>query len=187
MTRPAGQRHAAAQRGVVLVVALLLLLVLTLIGLAATSGTTLEEKMASNHQDHQAAFQAAEAALTDGENQLTAGTICPAFGDGYPGCFAPPSPASVGATTLWKSIDWTDADSIVYCKSSDPSCSDLFGAAVPTPRYFIQQLPPEPAPGQNLGLSEYGNVPPLQFLQVTAEGTSTDEPGEVILQSGFRP
>ncbi|HET6724950.1 MAG TPA: PilX N-terminal domain-containing pilus assembly protein [Gammaproteobacteria bacterium] len=178
MSQFTGHRQTTgAQQGVVLVVALLLLLVLTLIGLAATSGSTLEEKMASNHQDHQAAFQAAEAALADGEHQLTAGTICSAFDNA--GCFAPPSPASVGATTLWKSIDWTDDDSFAY--------SGSLGGSLPTPRYFVQQLPPEPAPGQNLGLSEYGNVPPLQFLQVTAEGTSTDEPGEVILQSGFRP
>lgn len=181
MSQFTGHRQTTgAQQGVVLVVALLLLLVLTLIGLAATSGSTLEEKMASNHQDHQAAFQAAEAALADGEHQLTAGTICAVY-DNTNGCFAPPSPTSIGATTLWKSVDWTPA------KQETIAYSSSLGGTLPTPRYFVQQLPPEPAPGQNLGLSEYGNVPPLQFLQITAEGTSTDEPGEVILQSGFRP
>ncbi|HET7307054.1 MAG TPA: PilX N-terminal domain-containing pilus assembly protein [Gammaproteobacteria bacterium] len=169
----------ARQSGVVLVVALLILLVLTLIGLAATQGTTLEEKMAGNRQGHNVAFQAAEASMIDAEHQLAIGSICTAF-DGTQGCYPPPDPADIGESSLWESIDWTDT-------STTFAFSGTLGGLSLKPRYFVQQLPPEPAPGQNLGQAEYGNVPPLQFLQVTAEATSGDNPGEVILQGAYRP
>ncbi|HET8551746.1 MAG TPA: PilX N-terminal domain-containing pilus assembly protein [Gammaproteobacteria bacterium] len=168
------------QRGVVLVVALLILLVLTLIGLAATQGTTLEEKMAGNRQGHNRAFQAAEASMIDAQHQLAIGNICTAF-DGTQGCYAPPDPTSVGATSLWESIDWSASANKTFAYSG------TLDGLESKPRYFVQQLPPEPAPGQNLGQAEYGNVPPLQFLQITAEATTGDEPGEVILQGGYRP
>lgn len=56
-----------AQRGVALVVALILLLVITLVGLAAVSGTIMQQKMTSNFYDRQVAFQATEWALRQGE------------------------------------------------------------------------------------------------------------------------
>lgn len=55
------------QRGVALVVALLLLVVVTIVGLAAVRSTTMQQKMTSGFLDRQVAFQAAEAALRQGE------------------------------------------------------------------------------------------------------------------------
>lgn len=78
------------QRGVALVIALILLVVITLVGLAAVSGTILQQKMAANLYDRQVAFQDAEAALriaaqriatnpTDlARNCQAGGIICPA-------------------------------------------------------------------------------------------------------------
>jgi len=48
------------QSGAVLVVSLVILTVLTLIGVASMSGSTLELKVASNSQQHDTAFQAAQ-------------------------------------------------------------------------------------------------------------------------------
>lgn len=61
------------QKGVVLAVSLLLLLVVTIVGLAAISGTTLQEKMSGNMYDREVAFQSAEASLRVAETQLGAG------------------------------------------------------------------------------------------------------------------
>ncbi len=58
------------QQGAVLIVSLLMLLVMTIIGLSAMRSTTLEEKMAGNYRNSNIAFQAAESALRDGENDL---------------------------------------------------------------------------------------------------------------------
>ncbi len=59
------------QQGVVLVVGLLLLLVMTVLGVTTIKSTILEEKMAGNLRDKDLAFQAAEAALRDGERLVT--------------------------------------------------------------------------------------------------------------------
>ena len=56
-----------AQRGVALAVVLILLVVMMLLGLAAMRGTLMEERMTSNQYDRSLAFQAAEAALREGE------------------------------------------------------------------------------------------------------------------------
>lgn len=58
------------QRGTVLIIALVFLLLMTLVGIAAMQGTTLQERMAGNHRDRNLAFQAAEAALREGEDWL---------------------------------------------------------------------------------------------------------------------
>ncbi len=59
------------QGGAVLFVSLIMLLVLTVIGVTAMQTTTLEEKMAGNLRDQTLAFQAAEAALREGETWLS--------------------------------------------------------------------------------------------------------------------
>lgn len=66
------------QRGAVLAVSLILLLVLTLLGVTAMQSTMLQERMAGNAREISMAFQAAEAALRDGENALIALTTRPA-------------------------------------------------------------------------------------------------------------
>lgn len=58
------------QSGAALIVSLVILLVLTIIGVTAMQGTTLEERMAGNLRSHDLAFQAAAAALRNGENTL---------------------------------------------------------------------------------------------------------------------
>ncbi|SEO72941.1 pilus assembly PilX family protein [Aquisalimonas asiatica] len=60
-----------AQRGAVLVVSLVLLAVMTLIGVFAMRGTTLEERMAGNLRDRDMAFQAAEGALREAEREFS--------------------------------------------------------------------------------------------------------------------
>lgn len=55
------------QKGIVLIMVLSLLLALTILGVSSMSTSTLETRMANNFQDRNSAFQAAEAALREGE------------------------------------------------------------------------------------------------------------------------
>jgi type IV pilus assembly protein PilX len=64
---------AADERGVALIVGLIILAVLSLIGVAAFSVTTQEERMAGNSRDRIRAFEAAEASLRDCENAAETG------------------------------------------------------------------------------------------------------------------
>lgn len=57
------------ERGAVLVVSLILLLVLSLIGVSSMQGTSIQERMSANLKDQYSAFNAAEAALRQGEAQ----------------------------------------------------------------------------------------------------------------------
>jgi type IV pilus assembly protein PilX len=61
-----------AQGGIALVVVLILLLVMSLLAIFSLRGTMMEERMAANMRDRSLSFQAAEAALREGE-QLAAG------------------------------------------------------------------------------------------------------------------
>jgi type IV pilus assembly protein PilX len=60
-------RAIRAQRGIALAIVLILLVVITLLALAAMRGTVLEQRMSSSVSDRGLAFQAAEAALREGE------------------------------------------------------------------------------------------------------------------------
>jgi type IV pilus assembly protein PilX len=58
------------QDGAVLIVALLFLVILTMLGVTAMSGTTMEERMSGNSRDMNVALQAAEAALRDARRDI---------------------------------------------------------------------------------------------------------------------
>ncbi|HYW04020.1 MAG TPA: PilX N-terminal domain-containing pilus assembly protein [Gammaproteobacteria bacterium] len=168
-TTPRGQR----QRGVALIITMVVLLVLMVLGVMASDTSTLQYRMTEHSQGHEQAFEGAEAALAAARANLLLGSLCPTFGGS--GCY-PENPP--GNTPRWQTIDWSSSTATLAYTGTllrDP------------PRYFVEKLPPSPAPGQNLSRPTYGNVPPVQFFQVTAEGTSDGTPGQVILQSDFRP
>jgi type IV pilus assembly protein PilX len=61
------------ERGVALIVGLVILAILSLIGVAAFSVSTQEERMAGNSRDRMRAFEAAEAALRNCETFVSSG------------------------------------------------------------------------------------------------------------------
>ena len=58
------------QKGTALLISLIILVIMTILGLSAMSNTVLESKMATNAQQRQIAYQAAEKALRDAETWL---------------------------------------------------------------------------------------------------------------------
>lgn len=103
--------NASGQRGVALVVALILLVVATLIGLAATRGTMLQEKMSGNSFDRSLSFQRSEAGLRAAEAAITANwEIATLNGiDCQPG--APAAPCNIVPADAFTgtSANWIDA------------------------------------------------------------------------------
>ncbi len=57
-------------KGVALITSLIILLIMTLLGFAAIQTTIMEERMAGNLHNKDLSFQAAEAALREGENTI---------------------------------------------------------------------------------------------------------------------
>ena len=91
-------RHSCRdeQRGAALITALVLLVILTMLGLSSMSTNTMEERMSSNAQEKNRAFQAAEAgieiAMTNADTFNINNTISnPLTGtDANFGSYAPP-------------------------------------------------------------------------------------------------
>lgn len=123
------------QRGVVLVVAMLILLLITIVGVTGMQTTILQESMAGAIRDKHIAFNAAEAALRQGEEYLT-GASLPVFSD------ADGRYSSEGTSEeLWKTVDWTAA-SASACNCFIYPNTGLVGSHLTTlPRYIIEELP----------------------------------------------
>jgi len=102
------------QRGVALIVGLVILAVLSMIGVAAFSISTQEERMAGNSRDRMRAFEAAESALRLCEDYL-AGNGQAAFTSGVGGMYTAP-PDSTTAPHA-ETVDWTNA-ATVYTDSN---------------------------------------------------------------------
>lgn len=93
------------QKGAALLMGLIILVLMTILGLVAVRQTQMQEKMAFYNKDQQSAFQAAEAALREGE-QLIAGT-------------------GTSVVDFKNSLTTTPADTTVCVASSGSSPTDL--------------------------------------------------------------
>ncbi|QSX77474.1 pilus assembly PilX family protein [Agrilutibacter solisilvae] len=123
----AGKAGPARQRGVTLVIVLILLLVVTLIALASLRGTLMEERMSANVLDRSLAFQAAEAALREGESVAAGKPALPAAGCAA-GLCAIPNPAVAPV--------WTDE----AIWAAAPEAVVQLGDKTAKPRYIVELL-----------------------------------------------
>jgi type IV pilus assembly protein PilX len=175
------------QRGVALAVALILLVVITLVGLAAVSGTVGQQKMSSNFFDREVSFQETEAAMRQAA-VIIEGTTGGAAG--FYNCAA-----STG--TVCQSNPFTDPlVTATYITTVSASTQFNAGGMVASqPQYVIQYMGnfevPNPTVKQTSKAS-YGQTPTPQtadFFRITARSgnpaVNTDR-AYVILQSVFR-
>ena len=81
MSTRAFKPQSHGQRGVALLIVLILLLVMTLLGLASMRSTQMEERMSANLYDRGIGFQAAEAALREGEEVVAGNPTFPTSGN----------------------------------------------------------------------------------------------------------
>lgn len=120
--RSNGQRGAAT-----LVTVMILLLVVAVIGLASLRGTLLEQRMSTNVRDRGLAFQAAEAALREGESLAATKPLLPASGCAKGVC-AKPDPKNA---PVWDDDNvWKDAPATVV----------TLGDQTVKPKYIVELL-----------------------------------------------
>jgi type IV pilus assembly protein PilX len=177
MNIPAGSTPSR-QRGVVLAVALIMLVVITLLGVSAMQATSLEERMAGNMRDRSLAFQAAEAALRDGERVLTQAVL--STFDGTNGLY--PAPA-VGALPVWLKADGSLQDD-TFWNANGRSYSDTVSGVTVQPRYIIEEIARLPGVGESLEAGQ--PVPDITYYRVTARGIGGTATAVVIVQSTYR-
>ncbi len=165
--------HYRRQRGAALVVSLIFMLILTIIGTSALRSTTLQEKMAGNTRDINAAFQAAEAALRAGELVLQGAAVGPF--NGSAGLYRQCS----GSGSACNPPEWTSSGA-----SGWASVSDYSGGASSLPQYYIEQLPPIADPQAPLDADTPQDS--IEMYRVTARGFGVSDTAMVVLQSMYR-
>ena len=113
MTRIPSIPSRNGERGIALVVVLILLLVMSMLALVSLRSTLMEERMSANMADRSASFQAAEAALRQGEQLASSKPAVPGSGCLNGICAIPdPSdtPVWAPASTAWSTAKVVDVD-----------------------------------------------------------------------------
>ncbi|HEX19547.1 MAG TPA: hypothetical protein ENG78_01810 [Acidiferrobacteraceae bacterium] len=193
------------QAGAVLAMALVFLLLLTIIGISSITTTTLQEKMAGNMQDRNIAFQAAEAALRDGERHVDNNIADTAVF--YTNCtngLCLPATATTGTISIYVwdtggAADWSNSSTTSIQFGSVTGTTQLPGL-FDQPRYIIEQLPATlNAPGGSIGAETVNaggysgsnnpnttnNSSSGRFYRVTTRATGRTG-AQVMLQSIYR-
>ncbi len=174
------------QTGAALVTSLVILLVLTLLGVAAMSGSSLEELMVGNLRDQTIALDAAESALREGERQIESW-----------GAIRPTAATSIATTSsvYQKDIffsapgeDFNDHvfDTAVWGTDSNPSPAQSYaggnlGTSQP-PRFIIEEL------GDIGGSADYRNNinrSAITLYRVTARATGLSPNSVILLQTTY--
>lgn len=170
-----------AQGGAALIVSLLFLVILTLIGASAMTTTTLEERMAGNAKDLNIAFQAAEAALRDGWDDLNGVRISGAsgFDTACPGGLCERDFTNT-STPVWYSVDWMAPNPTVELGSQTG------GTLLPTgpggvakqPRYIVEAF---------VDGAAFTSVAKKQYIyRVTARGFGSTVNAQAMTQASYK-
>lgn len=159
------------ENGIAMIVVLILLLLITMLGLVGIRSVTQSERMVGASYDRSLAFQAAEAALRQGEEIIEANKPKPTTG-----CVTSTYDAKtakvcvVNAAPRWLDAtftEWTDAATVGA------------GSLIVTPKYFVEYL------GNTFPCGLSPTDPPgcLRY-RITAKVDGTDRAG-VMLQSVY--
>jgi type IV pilus assembly protein PilX len=169
------------QRGIALATVLILLVVMILIGLASMRGSLLEQRMTEAQMDRSLAFQAAEAALREGEVLAATKPALPASGCSN-GLCAMPDPAVEADTHRWLTAGfWADASGKWREAKVD------VGPLTAKPRYIVELLannvPPTGSCTTSIDLSPDAECSGTERrYRITARSQAAGR-AEVILQS----
>jgi type IV pilus assembly protein PilX len=163
------------QRGAVLVVGLIFLAMLTLMGVAAYSVATQEEKMAGNSRDRMRAFEAAEASLRDCESVLGSLAGLPTF-DGTGGMYTAPA---VTASPMFETVDWKTDSNVRVLATAMADVSRQ-------PRCIVEELlvlEAKPVDGAMSGPQQRAEE---RVYRVSAAGYGANATTAALVQSTYR-
>ena len=182
-------RVAGRQRGLSLITALLFMVATLILGVSVMSINVMQERMIGNTKDHNLAMQAAEAALRDGELNVSELAPNTTFNDDCKdGLCTPPSqravPSALPVHDAALGFNWTvDANVRKYGKYTNTAARPIvdFPTVASQPRYVIEKLG---AMGVVPGDSLLGQPTDRGVAyRITARATGAREDTVVILQS----
>ena len=171
------------QDGIALFIALVVLLIITVLGISGLQTTTLEERMAAGARDRDIAFQAAEAALAQGETFVeglgVTGIV--QFDANSNGLFRP----KTGADADWWEdgvLDWgTDGRAVTV------TVGDANSPVAAEPTYIVEYMTRVLAGDDALNVSNVGAAvgAPTDIFRITARGTGGSLRANVMLQATY--
>jgi type IV pilus assembly protein PilX len=166
---------AASRRGIALIIGLVILAVLSMIGVAAFSITTQEERMAGNARDRMRAFEAAEAALRACENFVKgAGPAFPTSSTA--GMYTAPSSTQPSNAEALSDSDWSDPARVYQDPSLVGTNAEWSRPPACVAEYF--QVPRgSPSPGTPLQMADMAHI--------TARGYGLNRNTVVSLESYY--
>lgn len=178
------QNRLNKQKGVVLIMAMVILFAMTLIGITSMNTTSLEERIASNYRDKQIAFQAAEAALRQGERDAKNPTntsfdvnqydkSCP---DGLCDC----GDKSVTCLTYWTDNLAAPISDVAWNTSATHRTYSTTLSGVTTPAKYIIEFMGYICPTSASCTAGAGDP---KMFRVTALATGRTNSSKVMLQS----
>ncbi|RDH42318.1 pilus assembly PilX family protein [Zooshikella ganghwensis] len=166
------------QQGIVLVISLVILLLLSIVGINAMMTTSLDEKMSANLKDHNTAFQAAEAALREGENVVSALVTLSDFNnDGDDGMYS----LAAAKDSPWQTIDWKTSTKLRTLSTTITGLADQ-------PKYIIEHFTAVVSEEEALNLMNVGESTGgggTEVFRITAWGVGSSATSQVILQTTF--
>ncbi|UCE89955.1 MAG: hypothetical protein JSW10_03770 [Pseudomonadota bacterium] len=176
-----------AQRGAALVTGLILLVALTLVGLAATSSNSLEQRMAANMADYNQAFNAAETVMRVMQRELDRPGLAP---QGVSDCSGQPAPCALNPKVLvdlygtdwWLhptvNHTWWDANGIAYNEVTGDSLKSQ--GLVNTEPHYVAEFQSDVKDSARLG---HGGDGYTYYYRVTARGSGATDAAQAIIQS----
>jgi type IV pilus assembly protein PilX len=172
------------QRGSALIISLLILLVMTIIGISAMSGSTLEEKMAASDRNQKAVFQNAENSLKQVETTLTQAdyktVIRPALVSDQTGYYEQDdSRFDYFSPSAWKPSGLTPNCIVIANNSNNNGSSCYIVEEVKSPIFDQVDLSGGYDPAST---PELGN----QITRITVRSTDSNNMSAVILQSNLQ-
>lgn len=194
--KPGVPNQRAKESGMVLVITLVLLFVMTLVMISSMRANISEERMAGNSRDWNTAFQAAEAALRDGERDLLYSgpdrlSGASAFETGCSSTGL--CDVSITGTPIWTTLlstdpGWTQGANsgtkTVKYGTFDKIAVDPIADVAAQPRYIIEQIPV--TTGFSLKAGFVSKESDANVYRITAVGFGANITSRVVLQSVYR-
>ena len=161
------------QRGAALITSLIILLILTVLGVTAMSGSSLQELMAGNFADQSLSFEASESALSEAEQTVDGWTIQPIADDtASNGVFTP---------NLFPPFENTAFDGAVWANGTAYSLAGTLPVSQ-DPLYIIEEVD---FVGSSADYRDQVSRAGVIFYRITARGNGRSNNSVTLLQSTF--
>lgn len=168
------------QQGAVLAIGLILLLLMTLLGTMSMSRVSTSERLAGTERDMNSAFQAAEAALLEGERWID--SLSTGIPETVENCeaeacslavFSGDTGDGIRGTSSWQDLNWDSLGRTLANNNEDAELDKI----IEQPKYVIEYIG---------AVAAAAGGDDFLYYRITSRAKGTTAASEIILQSVYR-